>query len=238
MKNLLLPILFCFSLFALAQDATPDDILSELDKNFFSVDMEYDMEMKIYKKDKVKRTYTMRVFKKGNKLRLDILTPNIEKDRKVLNDGENLWMFLPRSSKLIKLPFKQTFMGGDASNRDILRISLIDDYNIAGLARSADSLLTLSLEAKDLSKAYNQVDFALNESDLIPSKQEMKSLSGKVIKTIVYDDIELVNGNPFPTGFTIVNELRKDTKTEFRYYNFSEGESKPDSFFTTAALSK
>ncbi len=218
--------------------ADPSRILEELDKNIFSLDMEFVMKMEVLKNEKVKRTYEMRVVKKDEKMRLDILSPSIERDRRVLNDGDNMWMYLPRSSKLIKIPFKQAFLGGDASNRDILRISLVADYEVIGGLENIEGELLLKLKAKDLKTAYNQVNFYLDTKTKYPFKQEMLSLSGKVIKTIEYADYIAFDQGYFPSKITILDQLRKDSKTIFTYTDLSKGTNKTDAFFTTASLSK
>ncbi|WP_036384143.1 outer membrane lipoprotein-sorting protein [Muricauda sp. MAR_2010_75] len=219
------------------QQSSANEVLELLDRNFFSANMEYDMEMSIYKKEKVKRSYFMHVFKKDDKLRLEIVKPNIEKDRRILNDGDNLWMYLPRSSKLIKIPYKQAFLGGDASNRDILRVSLVDDYKVTKMETNNETQI-LYLEANDLSVSYNKVIFYLNRENFAPIKQEMQSLSGKTIKTINYEDIEVIDGKYIPTRFTIVDALQGDTKTVFLYSNLLLEVHQPDVFFTTGSLSK
>ncbi len=216
----------------------PSDLLEKLDRNFFAMDMEFVMQMQILRKEKVKRTYEMKVFRKGKKLRLTILEPSIERDRRILNDGDNLWMFLPRSSKLIKIPYKQAFLGGDASNRDILRISLVEDYDILGTVERTEKHLILRLKAKDLKTAYNQVNFYLDSQTELPVLQEMLSLSGKVIKTIQYDDFTDLGEVRFPTKLTILDALNKDSKTIFTYSEIARGTTKQAIFFTTALLSK
>ncbi len=220
------------------EQADSSAYLEELDRSFFSLDMEFIMEMNILKNEKVKRTYEMKVIKKGEKMRLDILRPSIERDRRVLNDGDNMWMYLPRSSKLIKIPYKQAFLGGDASNRDILRISLVEDYKVIGDVEEVAGELLLRLKAKDLKTAYNKVNFYLDMKTKYPIKQEMLSLSGMVIKTIEYDKFIEFDGGYFPTSVTILDELRKDSKTVFTYTNLLKGTDKTDIFFTTASLSK
>lgn len=215
-----------------------NSLLAELDKNFFSLDMEFVMEMKIIKSNIVKRTYEMKVVKKDKKMRLDILQPSIERDRRILNDGDNLWMYLPRSSKLIKIPSKQAFLGGDGSNQDILRISLVKDYDLLGDVEEVDGQLVLKLKAKDLKTSYNKVNFYLNKTTKLPIKQEMLSLSGQVIKTIEYNKFIEFGESQFPTEVTILDQLKKDSKTIFTYSEMTKGTDKTAVYFTTASLSK
>ena len=241
MKNLIYLSFVLLTLFqpCMAQEQLDaNEILKNLDKNFFSLDMEFNMEMKILKKNKVRRSYKMKVFKKEKKLRMDILQPSVERDRRVLNDGDNLWMYLPRSSKLIKIPYKQAFLGGDASNRDILRISLVDDYETLGAIEESEDEIILRLKAKDLKTAYNKVNFYLDKKTKIPTKQEMLSLSGKVIKTIEYEDIVAFGGSYLATKLTIIDQLKSNSKTIFKYSDFSIDSPKTDIFFTAASLSK
>ena len=46
--------------------ADSSSLLEDLDKNFFSLDMEFIMKMEILKNEKIKRTYEMRVVQVSN----------------------------------------------------------------------------------------------------------------------------------------------------------------------------
>lgn len=230
-----------FLLWALAFNTSaqiPEDqaIIKSINDKYFSNSMTFDLDMNLYLNAKLIRSYKMEVVKNQSKLWMAFSAPAIEKGRRMLNDGDNLWMYLPRSKKLIRLPYKQSFMGSDASNRDILRISLVDDY-ILEQKEESESNLIFSFKAKDLSVSYNQMKLYVTKEHVL-LKQELFALSGKKLKTIQYSNIQNINGLYFPMKAEIVDELKGKSRTELVYSNISFVVDKPDSFFTTAALQK
>jgi len=54
--------------------------------------------------------------------------PPKERGTAYLRAGDNTWLYLPNAEKVVRVGAKQNFGGGDFSNADIFRLSLIDDY--------------------------------------------------------------------------------------------------------------
>jgi outer membrane lipoprotein-sorting protein len=228
-------LLFVLSIDLSAQSINKDELIKSIDSKYFSNSMTCDLKMNLYKDNKLMRDYKMAVVKSQNKLWMEFTEPAVEKGRRMLNDGTNLWMYLPRSRKLVRLPFKQAFMGSDASNRDILRISLVDDYNLESVDVT-DSSLVLNLKAKDLEVSYNSMKLHVNKQTHALMRQELFALSGSKLKTIVYSDQTNISGVLFPLKATIIDELKSKAKTELIYSNVSFKMDKKDSFFTTTSL--
>ena len=212
------------------------DYLDLMDKCLY---VEYAFaKMEVYKNDKIIRYYDMESFRQGIKLRMEFLAPANEKGRRMLSDDTNLWMYLPRTSKVMKLPLKQSFMGSDASNRDLMRMAYKKDYTITQTTEKGSSLIELKLKAKDASVSYNTMTLTIDKKTLTPVKQEMFSLSGKLIKTMTFENPVLVDGVYIPSTFVIIDELQRDTKTTLLYTQMKRKNDKPALFFTLAAIKK
>lgn len=212
------------------------DYLEALDR---SVYMEQaDLRMELYKDGEVVRWYEMTFFRKGDKMRMEFTGPATEKGRRMLNDNTSLWMYLPRTSKVMKLPFKQSFMGSDASNTDLMRMAFQKDYKITRTGALPGGLVELELKAVNLEVAYDKVIVWFDPVKKVPVKQEMYSLSDKLIKTLCYETCERVEGSYIPATFSIREELKKHTLTRMYYTHIRKKGAKPDAFFTLASLKR
>lgn len=232
---LLLVVFFQLSTFAQSDQSTPD-YLADLDKSIY---MEYaTLKMEMRKDGKVVRYYDLDFFRSDNKMRMEFTAPAPEKGRRMLNDNSSLWMYLPRTSKVMKLPFKQSFMGSDASNSDLMRMCFKNDYEIVTTVKKGDDVIELELKAKDLEVAYSKVVMQYDTKRKSPLKQEMYSLSNRLIKTMLYENILKVDGSYVPSTVTIKEELQKNTETKMYYTNIKKKNSKPAEFFTLGSLKR
>jgi outer membrane lipoprotein-sorting protein len=180
----------------------------------------------------------MESYRQGDKLRMEFNNPATERGRRMLSDSSNLWMYLPRTSKVMKLPIKQSFMGSDASNRDLMRMAFKKDYSIAKITKKGGGVIELELKAKDASISYDKMVITMDKNKMTPLKQEMYSLSGKLIKTMNYENIVLVDGIYIASTFTITDEIQKDTMTKLTYSDMKRKNNKPSEFFTLASIKK
>ena len=235
MKKISIITLICVSIFPLLCYSNNVSYLSQLDNSIY---MEYaNLKMELVKDGKIMRYYDMEFYRKGDKMRMEFTAPAVEKGRKMLNDNKSLWMFLPRTSKVLKLPFKQSFMGSDASNNDLMRMSYEKDYNIVNTNEENGDII-LTLEAKDLEVAYNKVIDFFDKSKKIPKKLEMYSLSKKLIKTLTFDNIIKVDDIYMPSLLIIKDEVLKKSETKLYYTNIKRNNTKSDDFFTLGSLKR
>ncbi|MDH6305339.1 outer membrane lipoprotein-sorting protein [Parabacteroides sp. PH5-13] len=214
--------------------AAGPDYLSLIDEALY---IEYaDIKMEVYKNDKLLKYYQIEFYRKEAKMRMEFVGPAVEKGRRMLNDESNMWMYMPRTSKVIKLPLKQAFMGSDASNRDLMRLAFSKDYELTGSEQQEGTLVQLELKAKDLSVSYNKVIVLFDSQRGVPLKQEMFALSGKLIKTIDYAYDKQSDGTLYMSEMLIKDELLKNSLTKMYYENCKRRQEKPSVFFTLGSL--
>lgn len=238
MKNMywVLCMWFSWTWVALAQSPSEVDYLALLDRSIY---MEYaTSRMEMYKNEKLMRFYELEFFRQDDKMRMEFTGPATEKGRRMLNDGSSLWMYLPRTSKVMKLPFKQAFMGSDASNTDLMRMAFKKDYELVKLTPLEGKRIELELQAVNLEVAYHRMKVVFDTEKNVPVRQEMYSLSGKLIKTLLYDEPVEVDGTYFPSSFTIQDALKKNTRTKLSYKDIRKKSNKPAEFFTLASLKR
>lgn len=235
--KMLVSTLLSLILLSDAQISEPSlEYLVDLDKSMY---MEYAiLKMEMYKNNKVVKSYDMEFFRSDNKMRMEFTAPAVEKGRRMLSDNSSLWMYLPRTSKIIKLPFKQSFMGSDASNTDLMRMRFKNDYEIINIQEKDNSIIELELKAKNTEVAYHKVVIQYDRKRKVPLKQEMYSLSNKLIKTMLYENIIQIEGSYIPSTMIIKEELQKNTQTKLIYTNIKKQDKKPIEFFTLGSLKR
>ena len=129
-------------------------------------------------------------------------------------------------------------MGSDASNTDLMRMAFKKDYEMVNIITKEDGVVELELKAKNLEVSYNKMKVLFDTKKKIPIKQEMYSLSNKIIKTISYEDAVLIDGKYIPATIIIKDELQKDSSTKLYYTNIKRNSSKPAEYFTLGSLKK
>jgi outer membrane lipoprotein-sorting protein len=214
--------------------ATEPDYLALIDKSLY---VEYaGIRMEVYKNDKLIKYYRIEFYRKEAKMRMEFVEPAVEKGRRILNDESNMWMYMPRTSKVIKLPLKQSFMGSDASNRDLMRIEFAKDYDLVAGEQPDGAILHLELKAKNLSVSYNKVVVLFDPKRNIPLSQKMFSLSGKLIKTIEYIYKAQPDNTLYMNEMIIKDELMGNSFTKMYYENCKRRQNRPEVFFTLGSL--
>lgn len=233
-------LLLCFSLllnsWMIKGQNSQVNYLKQLDASLYMESA--DMRMELYKNGKIVRFYEMEFYRKNEKMRMEFTAPAPEKGRRMLNDNASLWMYLPRTSKVMKLPFKQAFMGSDASNSDLMRMTFEQDYEIVNISQKEGDLIELELKATNPEVAYNKTVIHYDTKKNMPVKQEMYSLSGKIIKTLTYENPVQIDGFYVPSTLTITEATQKTSVTKLTYSNIKKKNDKPAEYFTLGSIKR
>ena len=172
-----------------------------------------------YEKDELKETAIFDAYMKGNDKSLVVAKQYKTRGMKLLYVKENLWVQLPGSRRPIRITPIQRLMG-EASNGDVARVSLADDYSaeISGAEKiNGADCHKLKLMAKKRSATYHKIILYSRKADFRPVKAEYYVVSGKHIKTAYFDKFRSMAGKIILTQMTIYDELKKDNKTVFEY---------------------
>ena len=223
-------------------DLSADEILEKAMNNTYPEIYQMDAQMVSVKPDKNDRVYKMEIFKKDSDKMLIVFTePAREKDRKILRNGNNVWMYIPNVQRVLKIAEKQSVMGGDFSNADLMRLDLVSDY-VASLAGEEQvdgvDLYKLELKARDRSVAYDRAVVWVRKDSLLPTRSEFYTLSGKLIKILIYSDFKEIAGRIRPTKMIMENTLQEGQLTIFTLDTLEEKDSLPNNIFTKTYLSR
>jgi len=182
--------------------ALPPDaltILRRADRAVLGETAAYTLRMTVVRPRKPERVVEMKGWKKGDGQGLVRYTaPAKERGTAYLRSGDSTWLYLPSAEKVVRVGAKQNFGGGDFSNADIFRLSLVKDYDptlVGEEVVEGQPCYKLELKAKDRSIAYDRVVYWVRaDGTFYPVKADYYTLSGKNLKSLVLSQMKPLGG--------------------------------------------
>lgn len=224
---------------------TPDAaaILRRSDQAVLGDQAAYTLRMSVLRPGKPDRVVEMKGWKKGSTLGLVRYTaPAKERGTAYLRNGDSTWLYLPSAEKVVRVGPKQNFGGGDFSNADIFRLSLVDDYDptLAGEETvEGQACWKLELKAKDRSVAYDRVVlWVRRDGTYFPVRADYHTLSGRKLKWLTLSEVAKLGDHARPTLLTMESALEAGARTLVRFLAVQDRVKLDDRLFTPSALER
>ncbi|MEO5762673.1 MAG: outer membrane lipoprotein-sorting protein [Vicinamibacteria bacterium] len=203
----------------------------------------YTLRMTVNRSGKSPRVVTMDGFKAGDDRGLVRYTdPPKEKGTVYLRRDDNTYIYLPAAEKVARVGPKQTFGGGDFNNGDIFRLSLTRDYDatLAG-EEKIDGVAcdVLELKARNRGVAYDRVRYLVRkDGTFFPCIAEYFTISGKKLKVMKSDQVEVIGGRKRPTRLLMENALETGASTELKFLKIDDHPKLDERMFSPASLER
>lgn len=185
-----------------------------------------------------KRKY--RILSKGNDSTVVmILEPASERGQIMLMKGRDLWVFMPNVSQPIRLGLAQR-LAGQVANGDLARANFTGDYTprlLRSEAVKGEEQHVLELSAIDRGVTYHRVLLWVGKANSRPRKAEFYSLSGRLMKTCLYENYREMAGRVRPTRLVMEDSLKKDQESVLEYHEMRLRDL-PEKIFTKDYLKK
>ncbi len=209
-----------------------DNIRAPGDNFSFTLDVEQQ------RPDDKTRHFQFDVKVKNNEKSLVTYTePKKSKGKRILMVGANLWIYIPTTRMPIRISAQQKISSGIA-NADVARVVYSLDYQ-------ADSIKTvqledkdsyqLSLSAKNKGAAYQAIELWVATDDYQPIKADFYTKTGRKLKSIYYQDYQLVLGKKRPMLLEVHDALNPEDKIFMRYSELKLADT-PDMYFQKSYL--
>ncbi|WP_321328736.1 outer membrane lipoprotein-sorting protein [uncultured Ilyobacter sp.] len=237
-KYLIIYLIFPVFLFGI----TAEEILERVDYNMTPSSIKYSGEMIIHKKNK-KFVKNMKIQAVGKDLAfIEFTSPPRDKGTKYLRNGENLWIFLPKADRTVKISghmLRQNMMGSDISYEDQTDRSHLTDLYTSKILEESDNSYILELVAREgEDTAYYKRVIEVEKKNYILIKSEMYALSGKLLKVFYVDDAMWIGDRYYITKFRMEDKIKEDSYTEIISNNIIIDPDIPKSIFTLKNLER
>jgi outer membrane lipoprotein-sorting protein len=226
-------------------DPDPKKLLQEAVDDLYRGDQSVAVVEMHVKTSRWERNLKMQVWAKGEeKSLIRILEPKKEKGVTTLKNGDNIYNYLPKVDRTIKVPaamMSGSWMGSHMSNDDLVQESRYsDDYNLKITARPSSGGVW-KIEAiphPDTPVVWGKVVITLRGEDRLPTKTEFFDERGKLVRTMEYLDIKVIGGKKIPMRMKLTPADKPAEYTEFIQTKLTFDVEIPDETFTLQALKK
>lgn len=218
-------------------------ILRRADRAVLGEQATYALRMTVIRPGKADRIVEMKGWKKGStRGMLRYTAPLKERGTAYLRSGESTYLFLPSAEKVVRVGAKQNFGGGDFSNGDIFRLSLIDDYDptlVGDETVEGQACFRLELKARDRGVAYDRVIYWVrSDGTYFPVRADYHTISGRKLKSLALSEVGRLGDRMRPTLLTMESALEAGAKTLLRFLSIQDNVQLDDRLFTPSALER
>ncbi len=206
-----------------ASAAMPDavEILRKSDE-VRNPQLDYTMRVTITstKPGKKPRTGTYAVMVKGkDKTVIKTLSPISDRGRILLMRENDLWAFLPQASKPLRISLRERLLG-DVANGDLARANFSGDYDPRLLkpeSLEGKECYVLELTAISGDVTYAKVVLWVQTGTFQPLRAEFYAISGRLLKTCVYEGYAKVADRLRPTRLVMTDALNRQQQSVLDY---------------------
>ncbi len=199
-------------------------IIRKIDQLYRSSSSYAEMEMEIVTPH-WQRTLSMQAWSEGtDKSFVRITSPKKEKGVATLRIDNEMWNYLPKVNKVMKVPpsmMMSSWMGSDFTNDDLVKeFSLFEDYSyelIEVEGGNDDEYYVNCIPREDLPVVWGNIVTACRKADYLPVWQKFYDEKGKLIRVWTYTDIRKFGKRLIPATMEIVPQNKKGHKTVMRY---------------------
>ncbi len=191
------------------------------------------------------RNLRMESWSKGKDMSLvRILEPLKEKGTVSLKSGNNLYTYLPKTDRTIRLTSSMmlgSWMGSHFTNDDLVKESrLSEDYNpeivFEGKREGQDVIEFALLPKPDAPVVWGKILITVRAEDYLPIKSLYYDEDGELVRTLTFSDLQEMGGRLLPAVLHMVPEDKPDEYTELVYEQIEFGIDLSDSFFSLLQL--
>jgi outer membrane lipoprotein-sorting protein len=201
-----------------------DRIIREVDQLYRSQSSYSELEMEIVTPH-WQRTLTMKAWTQGtDKTFIRITAPDKEKGVATLRIKNEMWNYLPKTNKVIKIPpsmMMSSWMGSDFTNDDLVKeFSLFKDFSyqwIPSPPGSEDTIFIRCIPRPDLPVVWGSIETAVRKKDHIPVWQKYYDEKGKLMRTLSYSQVRRFGDRTIPATMEMIPQNKEGHKTVIRY---------------------
>ena len=187
-------------------------LFNSLDKNSFPASAIATMTLTSFKDGEQSKTLSMEFFSKNDNVLIEILAPRVDKGKYILKSTDDLWIYFSKIKRSIRIAARDSFMGTDANNYDLLELNLVKDYEI--VAHREEMLdgkpaIRAELQAREGTEGYARIVSYIDPVQKTIIRNDCYAISNTLIKSIAYSDHQMIGGYNVPMRTTIENYLEK-----------------------------
>ena len=223
-----------------------DELIRHIDRLWRGETSQATMSMAV-KTNRYERTMTMEAWSRGKDYSLVVIR-NPVKDRGIstLKVEENIWNYLPKINRVTKVPSSMmsgSWMGSPFTNDDLVKENTFEDDYDASISfegeRNGQRIYELTFVPKtDAAVVWGKVLMMIEQESLAPYKALYYDEEGLLIRTMIMDQPQQIDGRTIPMRMSLQPEDKPDESTVIVYQDIAFGMPLEKSFFSLQTLKR
>ncbi len=172
-----------------------------------------------------------------------ILSPPKEKGLATLRLKNEMWNYLPRVNKVMKVPpsmMMGSWMGSDFTNDDLVKeFTLVDDYThrfVQPQDAKPDLLYIESVPREDLPVVWGRIVGAITKNDYLPVWNRYYDERDQLMRVMEYKEVKRLGGRMIPSVMELIPQDKDGQKTVLRYLSAEFNIHHPEDMFSLRNL--
>ncbi|MBW2184537.1 MAG: outer membrane lipoprotein-sorting protein [Deltaproteobacteria bacterium] len=170
--------------------------------------------------------------------------PKKEKGVTTLKVENNLWNYLPKIKRVIKVPsslMMGSWMGSHFTNDDLVKEStLANDYHhritFEGKRDGQEVYEITLLPKEEAAVVWGKIVVVVRQKDLIPLYQEYCDEKEKPVRKMILSDVKKMGGRLLPSSMKVIPYDKPGEFTEIIYLDIAFDMELPETFFSLRNL--
>ena len=233
-----------FSTCASASNLDPEIILNNVDDVYRSNASHGILTLSV-KTSNWQRSLTLEQWSKGNDMHLlKVLKPKKEKNLATLRVDKNVWNYMPKVKRVVKIPssmMSSSWMGSHFTNDDLVKQSrMVIDYDFSityeGLRDGVDIVEISCIPKKNAAVVWGKVEVIVYRNDFIPLNIVYYDEDLKLSRTLKFSNIQVLGGKKIPLQMKMVPTDEPEESTAILWEKIEFDIVIKDDFFSLRKL--
>jgi len=189
------------------------------------------------------RTMGMKVWTKGTERALILIqSPARDKGTATLKVDKNLWNYLPKIKRTIRIPPSMmlgSWMGSDFTNDDLVRESSFSEdytYEVIGKSEDPPGWLVRFNAKPDMVGLWNRFELVVSPDGMVPVQAKYYDRKDRLARVMQWTDVREFDGRRIPARMSLVPEDKEGQSTEMVYLDIDFEVDVPDNTFSLSRL--
>jgi len=245
MKKLLIAISLCIFISPLrADNIDPEKILNNVDDLYRSSSSHGIITLSVITIN-WQRTLTLEQWSKGeDKSLIKILKPKKEKGLATLRVDKNMWNYMPKVKRVVKIPssmMSSSWMGSHFTNDDLIKQSrMAENYSFSitfeGMKDGKEVVEITCLPNKEAAVVWGKVEVVVYADDYIPLRMNYYDEDLLLSRTLEFTNIQKMDGKMIPILMSMIPVDEPGESTTVKWEEIKFDVAIDDGFFSLRKL--
>ena len=150
-----------------------------------------------------------------------IIEPAKERDVATLKRYREVWNYLPKVDRVIKVPPSMmggSWMGSHITNDDLVKANHIEkDYNLRLVEETETYFLVECLPKEDAAVVWGKIVYRINKTPQVPDQIDYYDEEMVRVREIRFDDVQQIGDRIVPMRLTVLPLEKPDEQTILQY---------------------